>query len=113
MPFISTKTNVTITPEKETVLKEKFGRAISILGKGEGWLMLDFEGGHSLWFKGKNEMPMAIVDISLFGKATESAYDRMTGEITDILASELGISKDCIYVKYEEVKYWGWNGNNF
>lgn len=113
MPFIDTKTNVTITPDKEAVLKEKFGRAISILGKGEGWLMLNFESDKNLWFKGRNDMKMAIVELALFGKASESAYDRMTGELTDILSSELGISKDCIYVKYEEVKYWGWNGSNF
>ena len=113
MPFINTKTNVTVSSEKEAVLKEKFGRAISILGKGEGWLMLNFEGNQNLWFKGRNDMNMAIVELSLFGKATEAAYERMTRELTDILSSELGISPDCIYVKYAEVKYWGWNGGNF
>lgn len=113
MPFINTRTNTIISPDKEAVLKEKFGRAISILGKGEGWLMLNFEGDCNLWFKGKNDMNIAMVEISLFGKATESAYDRMTAEITEILSSELKILPDCVYVKYEEVKYWGWNGNNF
>lgn len=113
MPFINTKTNVTISPDKEAVIKEKFGKAISILGKSEGWLMLSFESEKNLWFKGKNNINMAIVELSLFGKASESAYDKMTKELTDILSSELEISPDCIYVKYEEVKYWGWNGSNF
>ena len=41
MPFISTKTNVTVTKEKETQLKERLGQAISIIpGKSESWLML-------------------------------------------------------------------------
>lgn len=113
MPFINTMTNVTVTPDKEAVLKEKFGRAISILGKGEGWLMLNFTGDCSLWFKGRNDMNMAIVELSLFGKAPEASYDRMTKELTDILSETLKISPDCVYVKYEEVKYWGWNGSNF
>lgn len=113
MPFINTKTNVPITQEKEAVIKEKFGRAMSILGKGEGWLMISFQGEQELWFKGRNDMNIAMVELSLFGKATETAYDRMTAEITEILSSELAISPDCIYVKYDEVKYWGWNGSNF
>lgn len=113
MPFINTKTNTVITPEKELSLKEKFGRAISILGKGEGWLMLNFEDNRNMWFKGRNDMKIAIVEISLFGKATENAYDRMTGEITKIISDELGVSPDCVYVKYDEVKYWGWNSSNF
>ena len=113
MPFINTKVNVPVSPDKEAVIKEKFGRAISILGKGEGWLMLNFEEDCRLWFKGRNDMKIAMVEISLFGKASESAYDRMTGEITSVLSSELGISPDCVYVKYEEVKYWGWNSSNF
>jgi len=41
MPFIDTKTNVTITKEKEKELKERLGKAISIIpGKSESWLML-------------------------------------------------------------------------
>ena len=45
MPFISTKTNVTVTKEKETQLKERLGQAISIIpGKSESWLMLAIEG---------------------------------------------------------------------
>ncbi len=31
MPFISTKTNVTVSKEKETQLKERLGQAISII----------------------------------------------------------------------------------
>jgi hypothetical protein len=29
------------------------------------------------------------------------------------MKEELEIQPDCIYVKYEEVSTWGWNGNNF
>ena len=40
MPFISTKTNVTVTKEKETELKQRLGQAIAILpGKSESWLI--------------------------------------------------------------------------
>ncbi|WP_044933281.1 hypothetical protein [Oribacterium sp. NK2B42] len=51
MPFISTKTNVTVTKEKEKQLKERLGQAISIIpGKSENWLMLAIEGDIPMYF---------------------------------------------------------------
>lgn len=113
MPFINTKTNTVISKEKEEAIKTKLGSAIRCLGKSEGWLMVNFEDNCRLWFKGDNSKKLAMVEISLFGKASPSQYDKMTAEVTQIITSELGISPDCIYVRYAEVDYWGWNGNNF
>lgn len=113
MPFINTKTNITITPEQEVSIKSKFGKAITALEKSESWLMLNFDDNCRLWFKGDNSKNYAIAEVSLFGSANESAYSKMTAEITEILSNELNISSDCIYVKYEEVENWGWNGSNF
>lgn len=113
MPLITTKTNTQITKEKEEVLKSKLGKAISALGKTESWLMLEFKDDCRLWFKGSNNEKLAMVEVSLFGKASDSAYDKMTAEVTDVISQELGISPSNIYVKYEEVGTWGWNGNNF
>ncbi len=113
MPLITTKTNTQITKEKEEVLKSKLGKAISALGKTESWLMLEFQDDCRLWFKGSNNEKLAMVEVSLFGKASDSAYDKMTAEVTDVISQELGISPSNIYVKYEEVGTWGWNGNNF
>lgn len=113
MPLITTATNAAITKEKEEVLKAKLGKAISALGKSEGWLMLEFRDNCRLWFKGKNDEKLAMVEISLFGSAGRSAYDKMTAEVTDIISQELGIAPSNVYVKYEEVDNWGWNGSNF
>ena len=113
MPFINTKTTVSISDEKELVLKEKLGQAIQLLGKGENWLMLNFEDSKRMWFKGEDKNDLAMVEIALFGKATDSQYDAMTKKVCDIISEELGISPDCIYVKYEEVDHWGFSGFNF
>mgnify|MGYP003306448994 CR=1 FL=1 len=94
-------------------LKTKLGKAITNLGKSEAWLMLEFEGDKNMWFKGRNDRPVALAEISLFGRASGSQYDKMTEKVTGILSQELGISADCIYVKYEETENWGWNGGNF
>lgn len=114
MPYISTKTNVTISKDKEKSIKTKLGKAIELIpGKSENWLMVAFEDQCSLYFKGNADQPIAFVEVKLFGSANSLSYDKLTAEITTILKEELEIAPNQIYVKYEEVQNWGWNGNNF
>jgi phenylpyruvate tautomerase PptA (4-oxalocrotonate tautomerase family) len=114
MPYISTKSNVVISKEKEIIIKEKLGKAIELIpGKSESWLMCAFDGEQSLYFKGDGDCNIAFIEVKIFGKSTKEAYAALTGKITEIVSEELNISSDKIYVKYEEVTVWGWNGVNF
>lgn len=114
MPFINTITTKSLTKDLETTLKEKFGKAIELLpGKSEYWLMLGFEGGKSMAFRGDNVSDMAYIEVKLLGSAPKSAYDAMTKELTNIVNDVLGIDKDKIYIKYEEASVWGYDGSNF
>lgn len=114
MPYILTKTTVSISSEKRETIKKKLGKAIELIpGKSESWLMLAFEDNCSMYFKGSNEKPLAFLEVKIFGKASSDAYDRLTKAITEIISEELGIRPEGIYVKYEEVSTWGWNGSNF
>lgn len=114
MPYISTKTTVSISPEKREIIKTKLGKAIELIpGKSENWLMLSFDENSLMYFKGSNNRPIAFVEVKIFGTSTSDAYNNLTKAITDIINEELNIDSDCIYVKYEEVSTWGWNGNNF
>jgi Uncharacterized protein, 4-oxalocrotonate tautomerase homolog len=114
MPYISTKTTAAVSPEKREIMKKKLGKAIELIpGKSESWLMLSFEDNSIMYFKGSDAKPLAFVEVKIFGKASSDAYRKLTNAITDILNEELGIAPDCIYVKYEEVANWGWNGSNF
>lgn len=114
MPFINTKTTVEISDEKREEIKTLLGKAISIIpGKSENWLMLGFEDNVKMYFKGDNTKPTAFVEVKIFGKAAAEDYNALTKEITHIINSVLDIPSDRIYVKYEEVQHWGWNGNNF
>ena len=74
--------------------------------------MVDFQENCHLWFKGDDE-PCAIIEIDLFGKASDSGYDALTKAITDIVSDGLGIDKSRIYVKYNEINHWGYSGFNF
>ncbi|MCI8650417.1 MAG: hypothetical protein HFG20_09910 [Anaerotruncus sp.] len=114
MPFISTNVSIHVTNEQEMRLKARFGKAIEkIPGKSEAWLMCDFRDRCRLYFKGDNGQPCAFVQVKIFGRARGEAYDQLTAELTRILAEELSISADRIYIQYQECEYWGWNGRNF
>lgn len=114
MPFIDVKTTTKITQEQEIALKTELGEAISIIpGKSETWLMLNFTDDCSMYFKGSSENDLAFIEVQIFGSASDNDYDKLTAKITDIFVNQLGLSGDCIYVKYTEAEHWGWNGNNF
>ncbi|MDR1541505.1 MAG: hypothetical protein LBU32_26635 [Clostridiales bacterium] len=113
MPYISAKTNISITPGKETALKDKLGKAISLLpGKSEAWLMLSFEEDCQLYYKGENDDPIAYVEVKQFGSADKESYENLTAEISKILKEVLGINPENVYVNYQESSIWGWNGKN-
>ncbi len=112
MPYICTKTSTAITDSQERTMKAKLGEAITLLGKGENWLMLEFEDNCRFWFAGE-KVPAAYVEVKLLGKATAAAYEKMTAAVTGIISEETGIEGQHIYVKYEEVEHWGWNSSNF
>ncbi len=114
MPYISTHTNIEITKEKEETITKRLGKAIEIIpGKTEEWLMVSFEDNLSLYFKGKTNQPIAFVEVKIAGSSTQEHYQNLTAAITQIVKEELDITPENCYVRYEETKYWGWNGNNF
>ena len=113
MPFIDSKMTVTLSEEKREIIKKKLGQAVAILHKPESYLMVGFQEGYELYFAGKKLEKGAYVEVSLFGAASASDYDRMTGEICKILSEEAGIPAQYVYVTYHGVRDWGWNGSNF
>lgn len=113
MPFIDTKLTVSLSEEKKEVIKQKLGRAVSLLHKGETYLMVGFQESYTLYLGGKKLEKGAYVEVSLFGSASSSDYSKMTGEICRILLEEAGIPSSCVYVTYHGLNDWGWNGSNF
>jgi len=114
MPYIKTTTSKKIDDSTKESLKNKMGQAIALIpGKSESWLMLAFEDNISMAFKGNLNDDFAFIDVSIFGSASDAAYDRLTGALCTIVNEELQIPLSNIYVKYEESDHWGWNGSNF
>ncbi len=112
MPYISVRTNVSVSPEQEKTLKTKLGEGIALLGKSEAWLMVEVGDNCRLWFKGDNA-PAAVVEVKLLGKASRADYEKLTGAVCALLQKELAVNSSRVFVKYEEVEHWGWNGGMF
>ena len=113
MPYIATKTNVKISADNEARMRAALGKAIeAIRGKSERWLMLSFTDEVRMAFRGETA-PTAMIEVEIFGSASGAEYDDLTARITGIVSEELNIPKDRIYIKYEEIDTWGWNGANF
>ncbi len=113
MPFIDSKLTVELTEEKKEKIKQKLGKAVSLLHKSETYLMVGFQEGYELYLGGRKLAKGAYVEVSLYGSASPSDYSKLTGEICKILAEEADIPADCVYVTYHGLNDWGWNGSNF
>jgi hypothetical protein len=113
MPYITAKTNVAISKEKEIVLKKALGKAIeSFPRKSETWLMIQFEDESRMWFQGSDE-PAAMVEVKIFGRGSEDSYAKMTKIVCELFEKELGIPGGRVYVRYDECFLWGMDGKNF
>ena len=113
MPFIDSKVTVKISDEKKEEIKTELGKLIATLNKSETYLMVGIEDASDLWLGGKKLDRGAYVAVSLYGDAPKEAYDRLTGQICDMLSEKLGIPGSAVYVTYHPVHDWGWNGRNF
>ena len=113
VPFIHTRVNRPISKEAEKSMAKRLGEAVSLLGKSENWLMLQFEDNCRMYFKGDCSKALAFVGVKLYGKADNAAYQRFTAEATRILGDVLSVPADGVYVEYEETEHWGWQGENF
>lgn len=114
MPFINSKITVKLDNKKEELLKSKLGEIITnIPGKSEEYLMVGFEDNYSLYFAGKKLEYGAFVNVKIFGKAKKEELEKITKDICALYEKELNISQDKIYITYDEVENWGFNGFNF
>jgi phenylpyruvate tautomerase PptA (4-oxalocrotonate tautomerase family) len=113
MPFIDSKITVSLSADQKETIKSRLGKAIATLNKTETYLMVGIADSYDLYLGGKKLEKGAYVEVSLFGNASPSAYNKMTGEICRIYSEVLNIPGSNIYVTYHGLSDWGWNGSNF
>jgi len=113
MPFIDSRITIKVTDGKKEEIKTELGKLITTLNKSENYLMVGITDSCDLWLGGKKLEKGAYVAVSLYGNAPKEAYDRLTGQICDLLSRILDIPGNAVYVTYHPVSDWGWNGANF
>ena len=113
MPFINAKVSVPLTEEKRVAIKTALGKSISVMGKGERFLMLGFEENVPLFLGGEKQEKCAFVDIKVFGEVNPDQANQMTALVCQTMEMVLGIPADKTYVTYQGLSDWGWNGRNF
>ena len=113
MPFIDSKISVKMTDEQKEQIKAELGKAASIIGKPESFLMVGFQDEYTLYFAGNKLEKGAYISVDVFGSANSASSSQMTAKICEIYESVLGIPASNIYVEYRSTTDWGWNGRNF
>ena len=103
MPFINIKTNAALSQEKKGIIKRRLFDCISVIpGKSDRYLMVALEDGLDMAFHRES-----------VGGSTKDAYQKLTAAICNILSDEADVSGEYSYVKFDETKYWGFNGFMF
>lgn len=114
MPYFDVSTTQKASASLKKDIQQELGRIIELIpGKSERWLMVQIHDEASLSFAGSDESPAAIITLKTFGELAPEQYDMLTAEICQRISSLLQTKPERIYVLYESVTHWGWNGANF
>ena len=107
MPFIDVKASCEITSEQEQRLKVGLGEAISLIpGKSEGSLMLRFTGGCHMWFAGKQDGPIVMADIAIYGAAAPGSFSSFGSQAVSLIKEVLGAKQ--VYIRLAQTTDWAW-----
>ena len=111
MPLINVKTNISDVQAPDALLKSLSAALATATGKPESYVMTLLNSGVPMTFAGSNE-PCAYVEIKSIGALSPP---EMSDQFCELIKGSLGISKDRIYIGFDDVNAsdWGWNGRTF
>ena len=111
MPLINVRTNILNVQDADALLKKLSAALARSTGKPESYVMTLLDSGIPMSFAGSNE-PCVYVEIKSIGALNPPA---MSDQFCELIKSSLSISKDRIYIRFDDVNAsnWGWNGRTF
>ena len=111
MPLINLRTNISDIQDADGLLKNLSAALASATGKPESYVMTLLESGIPMTFAASDE-PCAYVEIKSIGSMAPPA---MSAQFCELINASLGISKDRIYIGFDDVSAsdWGWDGRTF
>jgi phenylpyruvate tautomerase len=114
MPLLKVQTNKAIDNGKtQALLKTASQRIATELGKPEQYMMVILESDLPMMFAGTSE-PAAFVELRGIGLPTSKSGE-LSRLICELVASELGVVRQRIYINFTDVpaSHWGWNAKTF
>lgn len=114
MPFVQARISKDLSDSEKTALQKELTAIIKDeLHKPAGFIMTGIEAGYDLWL-GDNKLDNgAMISVQQFGSANRDAYNAITKRICDYLNTSLGTPSDKVYVTFQSINEWGWNGQLF
>ncbi len=114
MPFLRIQTNLPVRKEQEEKLLSAASHLVSShLDKDQKFFMGQVQGQLGMSFAGSTG-PLAFLELDALGLSTGKARD-LSRDLCRLVADELSIRQDRIYLKFQNVErgMWGWNGGVF
>ena len=110
MPLLNISTNKKIQDEK-IFLSKSSDFISSLLNKPENFVMVKLTDSLQMFFSGTNE-PCCFIEIKSIGLIKPS---KMSKPICEFFANELEISRERIYIFFQNVdpQMWAWNNKTF
>ena len=110
MPLLNISTNKEIKNEQMFLAKSS-DFISSLLNKPENFVMVKLSDSLQMLFAGTNE-PCCFIEIKSIGALAPS---KMSKPICEFFSAELEISKERIYIFFQDVEphMWAWNNRTF
>jgi len=116
MPLIQLDTSCGLPDQKQ---KQSLAKTLSRLaaegtGKPERYVMACVHDNVTMTMSGAPG-PCALVTIKAVGGLSKSVNQTLAAQVSQLLQKELAISKDCVYLTFEELAptHWAWDGKTF
>ena len=109
MPYINVATSTKVE-DKKIFLKEISILVSSLTNKSTRFVMARIDDNCEMYFE--DDTPSCFLEIKSIGSLNPS---EMAKPISDFICDKLGITKNKIYISFEDVpaSMWSWNGNTF
>ena len=114
MPMIDLNTNVTVSERARLELARGLGEAIALIpGKVEDSLMLRISGNNDMFFKGRDDIPMAYVRTDLYAQLPDEEYQPFGDAVMRLLGKVLAIPSGNVYLTIRQIPCWITRGEQY
>jgi len=112
MPYLKIQTTA-VMDNSPAFLKKASRLVAKELNKPESYVMVSIEPSSALLFAGSDD-PTAFVELRAIG-LPGSRTAELSRVLCEFVQSELGISKERVFINFSDVpaNLWGWNGDTF